>query len=80
MKNFGEKIKDSMVGSDILISPTLKLDSKVFAIEEMQDLKNLTVEQLHGIFTTYEIKKGGISGIREAAFKATNKGKEKIKA
>jgi len=32
--------------------------------------------QLHGILTTFEMRKGGPSDMREATFKASAKGKE----
>lgn len=77
MKNLGDEIKDTTIVESILRSLTPKFDSRVSAIEEMQDLKNITIKQLHGILTAYEMRKGDILGIREATFKATNKGKEK---
>lgn len=57
MRNIGDEVKDSMRVEKILRSLTPKFDSKVSAIEEMQDLKNLTVEQLLRILTTYEMRK-----------------------
>lgn len=77
MRNLGNEIKDSMVVEKILRSLTWKFDAKVPAIEQMQDLRNLTIEHLHVILTTNEMRKGGPSDIREATFKATYKGKEK---
>lgn len=59
MKNLGDEVKDSIFVRKIMRSLTPKFDSKVFSIEEMQDLKNLTIEQLHGILTAYEMRKGG---------------------
>jgi len=49
----------------------------VSSIEEMQDLRNLIVEKLHGIIISYEMRKGGPSDTKEDAFKGTSKGKEK---
>ena len=42
----------------ILRSLTSKFESKVSALEEKQDLQNITVVQLHGILTTYEMRRG----------------------
>lgn len=75
MNNFGDEIKDTTVVENILRSLTPKFDSKVSAIEGMQDFNNLTIEQLHGILTSYEMRKWDTSGIREVKFKATNKWK-----
>ena len=57
-------------------SLSTKFESKVSAIEEKQDLHNITMTQLHGILTTFEMRKGGPSDMRETAFKASAKGKE----
>lgn len=43
----------------------------------MKYLKNFTIKQLHGILTTYEMRKVSPTNIIEAAFKANEKGKEK---
>ena len=56
---------------------TSRFDSKVSAIEERQDLQTLTVVQLHGILTAFEMRQGGSSQIKEAAFKLSVRGKEK---
>ena len=68
-----------MCSSDlkVLRSLTPKFDSKVSAIEERQDLQTLTIDQLHGILTAFEMRQGGPSQIREAAFKVSARGKEK---
>eukprot|EP00253_Pinus_taeda_P036394 PITA_36394 len=74
MKNLGEEIKEVVVVEKVLRSLSPKFDSKVSAIEEKENLKNLTMSQLHGILTTCEMRKGGPSERREAAFKASGKG------
>ena len=48
------------------------------AIEEKQDLQNITMTQLHRILIAFEMRKGGPSDMREAAFKVSTKGKEKL--
>jgi len=50
----------------------------VSAIEEKQDLQNITMTQLHRILIAFEMRKGGPSDMREAAFKVSTKGKEKL--
>ena len=45
------------------------------AIEEKHDLQNITMTQLHEILIAFEMRKGGPSNMREAAFKAEAKGK-----
>eukprot|EP00253_Pinus_taeda_P003692 PITA_03692 len=74
MKNLGEEIKEAIVVEKVLRSLSPKFESKVSAIEEKENLRTLTMSQLHGILTAYEMRKGGPSDRREAAFKASGKG------
>jgi len=73
MKNLGEEIKEAIVVEKVLRSLSPKFESKVSAIEEKENLRTLTMSQLHGILTAYETRKGGPSDRREAAFKASGK-------
>ena len=34
----------------------MKYDSKVSSLEERDDLKLMTIDELHGIFTAYEMR------------------------
>eukprot|EP00253_Pinus_taeda_P003603 PITA_03603 len=74
MKSLGEEIKEVVLVEKVLRSLSSKFDSKVSAIEEKQNLQSLTMSQLHGILTAYEMRKGGPSDRREATFKASGKG------
>eukprot|EP00253_Pinus_taeda_P005994 PITA_05994 len=74
MKNLGEEIKEVVLVEKVLRSLSPKFDSNVSAIEEKQNLQSLTMSQLHGILTAYEMRKGGPLDRREAAFKASGKG------
>eukprot|EP00253_Pinus_taeda_P004612 PITA_04612 len=74
MKNLGEEIKEAIVVEKVLRSLSPKFESKVSAIEEKENLRILTMSQLHGILTAYEMRKGSPSDRREAAFKASGKG------
>eukprot|EP00253_Pinus_taeda_P035118 PITA_35118 len=73
MKNLGEEIKEVVVVEKVLISLSPKFESKVSAIEEKENLQKITMSQLHRIITAYEMRKGGPSDRREAAFKASGK-------
>eukprot|EP00253_Pinus_taeda_P010413 PITA_10413 len=74
MKNLGEEIKEAVVVEKVLRYFSPKFESKVSTIEEKENLRNLTMSQLHGILTAYEMRKGGPSDRREGAFKASGKG------
>eukprot|EP00253_Pinus_taeda_P034669 PITA_34669 len=74
MKKLGEEIKEVVVVDKVLRSFSSKFESKVSAIEEKQNLQNLTMSQVHGIITAYKMRKGGPSDRREATFKASGKG------
>jgi len=75
MKNLGEEIKEVTLVEKVLRSLSAKFESKVSAIEEKQDLQTITMTQLHGILTAFEMRKRGSSYMREATFKASAKGK-----
>jgi hypothetical protein len=71
MKGLGETIDESFLVRKILRSLPDRFNSKVSAIEKINDLKTLTLDQLIGTLTAYEmgITKGK-STTREASFKA----------
>jgi hypothetical protein len=56
MKGLGEKIEESFSVKKILRSMLDKFNPKVSAIEELNDLKTLTIDQLLGTLTSYEMR------------------------
>jgi hypothetical protein len=71
MKGLGEKFDESLLVQKILRSLPDKFNPKVFAIEELNDLKTLSIDQLLGTLTTYEMRiSKDKSSTREASFKA----------
>jgi hypothetical protein len=71
MKGLGEKIKESILVQKILRCLLDKFNPKVFAIEELNDLKTLSIDQLLGTLTAYEMRINKDKSItREASFKA----------
>ena len=78
MRNLGEEIKEVVLVEKVLRSLSTKFDSKVSAIEEKEDLQKITMTQLHGILVAFEMRKGGPSNMREAAFEVSANGKEKL--
>jgi hypothetical protein len=71
MKGLGEKIEESILVQNILRSLLDKFNPKVFAIEELNDLKTLSIDQLLGTLTAYEMRINKDKSItRESSFKA----------
>jgi hypothetical protein len=73
MKGLGETFDDSLLIQKILRSLPDKFNPKVSAIEELNDLKTLSIDQLLGTLTAYEMRiNKDKSSTREASFKANN--------
>jgi hypothetical protein len=56
MKGLGEKIEESILVQKILRSLPDKFNPKVSAIEELNDLKTLSIDQILGTLTAYEMR------------------------
>jgi hypothetical protein len=70
MKGLGETIDDFFLVQKVLRYLPDRFNSKVFAIEEIVDLKTLILDQLLGTLTAYEMKITKVkSTTREASFK-----------
>ena len=74
IKGLGEKVDEQVIVQKILRSLPMRFDSKISAIEERSDLNTMTMDELHGTLTTYEmrIEQEDPAG-KEVAFKVTNK-------
>jgi hypothetical protein len=71
MKSLGEKIEQASLVQNFLRSLPDRFNPKVFAIEELNDLKYLYFDQSIGTMTAYEMRIGkDKSTTREASFKA----------
>jgi hypothetical protein len=67
-----------MVVKKVLRSLPLIFDAKVSSIEEMKDINSLTIDKLHGILMTYEMRNEKEKKLnQEVAFKYSNKMKNK---
>ena len=70
MKGLGETFDDSLLVQNILRSLPDKFNPKVSAIEELNDLKTLSIDQLLGTLTAYEMRiSKDKSSTREESFK-----------
>ena len=71
MKGLGEKFEESLLVQKILRSLLDKFNPKVSAIEELNELKKLSIDQLLETLSTYEMRINKDKYItREASFKA----------
>jgi tellurite resistance protein len=58
----------------------MRFDSKISSLEEREDLGTLSMDELHGIFTAYEMRTEQENPVtKEATFKASKKTKKKHK-
>ena len=68
----GEDITDKPIVKKILRSLPIRYDVNISSIEDRSDLDTLTVDQLHGIFTAYEMRTGNDKSTKdERTFKAS---------
>ena len=78
MKALGETIKECVIVQNILRYLPSSFNPKVYAIEETADWETLTMNQLLGNLTAYEMRlPQRKSNLREAAFKIEKKKEEK---
>eukprot|EP00253_Pinus_taeda_P028665 PITA_28665 len=75
LKGLGETIEENKFAQKVLRLLPECFDSKVSAIEELKDLYNLKMDELHGILTAYEMRKG-IPSSKEVTFKASRLSKK----
>ena len=74
IRGLGGKLKEKEVVRKILRPLPMRYDSKVSTLEEWDDLRKVTVDELHGIMTAYEMRTGlNETSKTEAAFKVSSK-------
>jgi hypothetical protein len=76
----GEEIKESVIVQKVLRSLPMRFDPKISTLEEREDLNSIRMDELHGIFTTYEMRTEQENpDIKQEAFKASKRSKKKGK-
>jgi hypothetical protein len=76
----GEEIEESVIVQKVLRSLPMRFNPKISTLEERSDLKSISMDELHGIFTTYEMRTEQENpDVKEAAFKASKRSKQKKK-
>jgi hypothetical protein len=74
----GEEIKVSVIVQKVLRSVPMRFNPKISALEERSDLNSISMDELHGIFTSYEMRTEQENpDVKEAAFKASKRSKQK---
>eukprot|EP00253_Pinus_taeda_P014149 PITA_14149 len=68
MRDLGEEFEEVVLVEKVLRSLSAKFDSKVSAIEEKENVQKITMSQLHGILTAFEMRQEVPS---EAAFEVS---------
>ena len=75
-----EEIEESVIVQKILRSLPMTFNPKISALEERSDLDSISMAELHGIFTAYEMRtEHGNLDVKEVAFKASKRSKKKKK-
>ena len=78
IQGLGENIEDKVIFKYILWSLSSKFDAKVSTIEEAKDLNTLTLDEMHGTLTSYEMRIGKSKiDDKEVIFRATKSLKPK---
>jgi hypothetical protein len=76
----GEEIEESVIVQKVLRSLPMRFDPKISTLEERADMNSISMDELHGIFTTYErITEQKNTNTKEETFKASKKSKKKEK-
>jgi hypothetical protein len=55
-RGLGEKVEEPIIIQKMLRSLPIIFDAKFSFNEEMKDLDKLTMDKLHGVLTTYEMR------------------------
>jgi hypothetical protein len=80
IKGLGDEIKELVIVKKALRSLPMRFDSKISSLEERVDLDTMTMDELHGILTAYEMRTEQDNLVtKEVAFKASKKTKKSNK-
>jgi hypothetical protein len=76
----GEEIQESVIVQKVLRSLPMRFDPKISTLEERENLKSISMDELHGIFIAYEMRiEQENPDVKEASFKASKRSKKKGK-
>ena len=76
----GEKIEEFVIVQKVLRSLPMRFNPKISTLEERSDLDSISMDEMHGIFTAYEMRTEQKNlDVKEVAFKASKRSKKKKK-
>jgi hypothetical protein len=76
----GEEIEESVIVQKVLRSLPMRFNPKISTLEEISDINSIRMDELHGIFTTYEMRTEQENlDVKEASFKASKRSKKNKK-
>ena len=76
----GEEIEESVIVQKVLRSLPMRFNPKISTLEERSDLNSISMNELHRIFTSYEMRtEQENSHVKEETFKASKRSKQKKK-
>jgi hypothetical protein len=76
----GEEIEESIIVQKVLRSFPMRFNPKISSLEEILDMNSIIMDELHGIFTTYEMRTEQENQyVKEIAFKTSKRSKKKKK-
>jgi hypothetical protein len=77
---FREEIEESIIVQKVLRSLPMRFNPKISTLEERSYLNSIMMDELHGIFTTYEMRNEQENpDVKEEAFKSSKRSKKKKK-
>jgi hypothetical protein len=78
IKGLGEEIEESVIVQKVIRSLPIRFNPKISALEERLDLNSISMDELHGIFTAYEMRTEQENpDVKESTFKESKRSKKK---
>jgi hypothetical protein len=76
----GEEIEESIIVQKVLRSLPMRFNPNISTLEERSDLNSISMDEMHGIFTAYEMRiEQENPDVKEANFKASKRSEKKKK-
>jgi hypothetical protein len=81
IRGLGEEVDESIIVQKVLRSLPMRFDPKISALEERTYMDSISMDELHGIFTAYEMRTKQENPVtKEASIQSIQEVKEKGKA